>query len=263
MSDKPFLVIPLDSYRKIMAYVANCETEITGFFDVEWNDEKGAFLVTKVYDLLKQDASGAHVEVDEEKISEFNLELIKQGAEQLPRGWWHSHSDMDTFLSGTDEQTVEYLKNDSFIVAIVANKAGKMMATVQLFRPFAFAIEDIPLRVEYADDKLNQSVKKEIEKQVNQQSWQQSWNQGQVWDWSKKSKKNKKKKGQKVNFLPAEQEKAINRIAELGLSREWSGEYHDFIYVDELTGDTWLDSGQVMTQDAYEESQKLFKKMYE
>jgi proteasome lid subunit RPN8/RPN11 len=262
---KPALLIPIEHYRKILAYVANCETEIMGFFDVEWNDERTAFLVTKVYDLLEQSAGGAHVEVDEEKMSAFTLELIKQGCEQLPRGWWHSHVDMGTFLSGTDEETVDFMKNDSFIVALVANKREEITVTIKMFKPFTFEIEKVPVRIIYSEDKINEAAKEEIDKMVSApvyNNYQNGWNNAFGNKKNKKKKKDKKNGNGQLKYLPTNEEGAVQKVAALMLSRLWSNEFHDFIYIDAITEDTWIDQGQVMTYAAYDRATKLMEKMY-
>lgn len=122
------LVIPLESYKKIISYaIAADNIEITGFADVEFNKEKNEFVVGEVY-LLEQNAGGADVHIEEEDIQKFNFEMVKAGKEQMPRVWWHSHVDMQAFFSGTDEGTLKELQNDTYIIALVVNKRAEMKA---------------------------------------------------------------------------------------------------------------------------------------
>src|ERR1035437_3075176 len=128
------LILPLDSYRKIMAYAQVCEEEISGFADVSFDKEKMALVVGEVY-LLKQEVTGGTTDLDEEDIAKFTHEMIKGGSTQLPRMWWHSHVNMSAFFSGTDTSTMDYLENDSYTVALVVNKNREMKCTFILWKP--------------------------------------------------------------------------------------------------------------------------------
>lgn len=265
MSDeepKMKVVIPFEMYQKLIAYVDVCDTEITGFFDVEYVKEKNIFLVTKVYDLLEQEAGGADVQMDEESVSAFNLELIKQGVEQLPRGWWHSHVNMDAFLSGTDEATLEYLENDSFIVALVANKKHIMKAKVRVFNPYKFEIENVPVEIRLADNDLEEEARKEIEKKVKTR-FVQGWNNK---DWKGKQQDfgDSDTNGSELfshngvrKWLPKDKNKALDRIVELTLLREWDRDLHDFVYIDPANDDIWIDNGASILLAEYEEARGI------
>lgn len=126
------MVLPIESYRKIMAYAkAAIDIEITGFANVEYNKEKGQLIVGEVF-LIDQEAGGADVEISEEDIAKFNLQMIKKGVKQLPRLWWHSHVKMDAFLSGPDEQQTREFQNDTYNVSLVVNQKGEMKAKMYI-----------------------------------------------------------------------------------------------------------------------------------
>ena len=217
------IVIPFEMYQKLIAYVDVCDTEITGFFDVEYKKEENLFLITKVYDLFDQEAGGADVQMDEEAVSAFNLALIKQGAEQLPRGWWHSHVKMDAFLSGTDEATLEYLENDSFIIALVANKKHIMKAKIRVFNPYKFEIENVPVEIRLADNDMESKARKEVEKKVKMRSRQSvGYNyygqQGEFADFNTGGAELYVHNGVR-KWLPKDKNKALDRIVDLSLLR--------------------------------------------
>lgn len=167
MEDIDFkIIIPLESYRKIFAYVDLVETEITGFADCEYNEEDNAFKIGEVY-LLEQEASGAEVEMSEEKVSEFTLQMINQGKTQLPRCWWHSHVNMNVFFSGTDETAIKELQNDSFLLALVVNKSRELKADITISKPFYYRWKDLPVEIDYSAGEIPEELRKEVEKKVN------------------------------------------------------------------------------------------------
>lgn len=164
MSEFPKLVIPIDKYRQIMAYVTLADGEITGFTEVEYQPEKNRFIVGDVY-LLEQEAQPAEVEMSEEQIGKFMLERIEQGATQLPRLWWHSHVNMAAFFSGTDTDTMAQFKNESYTVSLVLNKEQKVMANLNIWKPFPISTKiDVEVSVLYEEipEELVQEVKDKV-----------------------------------------------------------------------------------------------------
>lgn len=130
----PKLLIPVSSYERMMSYVLGCDTEITGFADIFYNEGIESLVVGNVY-LLKQEATGVEVEMDDEAIAHFNDACLDAGMTQLPQLWWHSHVNMQAYFSGTDAKAMEDLKNDSYSVALVLNKKYDMMATLRQYAP--------------------------------------------------------------------------------------------------------------------------------
>lgn len=192
MGDELKVIIPLDSYRKIMACVDLVETEVTGFADVEYSEESKNFTVGEVY-ILDQTASGADVEMDEEKIADFNFQMINGGKTQLPRCWWHSHVNMSVFFSGTDETAIENLKNESFTLAIVFNKRREVKADVVLWKPFYYRWKDLEVVIDYSSFEVPEELKKEIADKVKPEK-------KAIQIYSNNGKKGKKNKGYQTSI---------------------------------------------------------------
>jgi len=167
MEDIEFkIIIPLESYRKIFAYVDLVNTEITGFADCEYNEEDKVFKMGEIY-LLEQEASGAEVEMSEEKVSEFTLQMVNAGKTQLPRCWWHSHANMNVFFSGTDEEAIKDLKNDTFLLALVVNKERELRADITISKPFNYRWNNVPVEIDYSTSEIPEELREEVKKKVN------------------------------------------------------------------------------------------------
>lgn len=251
------LIIPLATYRKIMAYTTIADTEISGFAEVEYVESRNAFVAGEVY-LLKQEAGGSSVHMDEETVSKFNLERIKAGATQLPRLWWHSHVNMETFFSVTDEDTLKDLQNDTFIIGLVTNKRKAMKAKTYLYNEVQskvmgiqfntteqIEVDPLPVSIEFDYERIPDALRKEVEEKVKtrvytptpQLPYSVQHNQYEVGK--------KKERGHasiiKPLFLPKDRTAATKRIEDKGLEREWDADKGEFIYRDPYSGDVWVD----------------------
>lgn len=247
--DKPTLSIPIDSYRKMMAYTDLCQGEVTWFFDVEYIQDNHTFMVGEVY-LLEQEAGGADVEMDEETISKFLEQMIERGVTQLPRGWGHSHVNMGTFFSGTDEQTITELTNNTFIVALVVNKRREMKCDIKINTPyFKFRINDISVKilVEYVE--IPAELQQEVEAKVKTHAYKGnsgSWEKVGEGHWRLKNKT----KGT-IFYLPKDKDKALLRISALDLVRTWDNDLDKFVFTDVEKGDIYIDTWEVVTYADY------------
>ena len=235
--EKPQLIIPLASYQKIMAYAEIATGEITGFADVDYNTEKKALVVGEVY-LLEQEAAAAHVEMNEEIVADFNLQMVKKGLTQLPRLWWHSHVDMETFFSGTDDDTILDLKNDSFMVALVVNKKRKMHALLNFCAPIPLIIDNLPISVDFGLEEVPEELRKEVQRKVKEPPSVFSNFLTKGWE--------KKKGEESIMYFPKDIASIKKRIKEFGLKREWDTDSSQHIWKSPKTGTIWVDFHNVI-----------------
>lgn len=161
------LLLPIETYQRIMQYTDVADGEITGFADVVYDSETHKLIAGQVY-LLEQEATGADCEMSEETISNFTVECIRNGATQLPRLWWHSHVNMGAFFSTTDDQAMEDLKNDSFSVSLVVNKRREMKCTLRIYEPVDVRIDDIPVRIMFETQTIPDAIIQEVAEKVKQ-----------------------------------------------------------------------------------------------
>lgn len=159
------LIAPLEIYQQMMSYVKLAKGEVTWFFDVSFDPDLNAFIMGKIY-LLPQEASGAGVEMAEPEVANFLLKMMDEDIDQLPRGWGHSHSNMDTFFSTTDENTIEELDTGTFLVALVMNKRADFEATVKFrYADFSYRM-NLELTVDYTLEEIPEKYKLEVEEKV-------------------------------------------------------------------------------------------------
>ena len=159
------IYIPWASYQKIMGYAQVCDTEITGFADLDYDPVLEGLVVGEVY-LVNQEASDAHVEIDEDTVHNFLGQLMQQGLTQMPRLWWHSHVEMATFMSTIDEASLAQLENDSFMVALVVNKRRESYAKLTCWQPFPFSQENVEVVIQYPEAESLEQLKAEVAQKV-------------------------------------------------------------------------------------------------
>jgi proteasome lid subunit RPN8/RPN11 len=249
------LIIPLASYRKLMAYVMAVDSEISGFANVEYNKAKKSLVMGEVF-LLEQTSGAAHTHIDEEEVSKFNTKLVQKGVTQLPRLWWHSHDTMGAFFSATDETTLKDFETNTFMVALVVNKRKEMQAKFILFEPIYVEVDDIPIIIDMEYPEIPASILKEVERKVNkpkpiiltgtpdsEKKGSHSGgiilpneDNGETWDRKRKIFSIKRIS----KFLPKDPSEAEDRVANLGLTMHWDTELNEYIYISE-EGDVWID----------------------
>jgi hypothetical protein len=234
------LIIPLASYRKLIAYVDLCKDEVSGFAKVEYDEERVAFVMGEVY-LVKQEASCGNTEMGADEIATFNHELVKRGVRQLPRLWWHSHAGMGVFWSSTDEDTMANLKNDSYMLALETNHEHKFICRLIIWKPFTF-VQSLPVDLDVSYQRIPQYLAKEVEKKVKVTSFAyQKEDKLAQYNWSPK-----KKGPASYNSLPKDKEKALDKVVKLGLVEVWNEKVKDFVWENPKNGDVWLDTYEVL-----------------
>lgn len=236
--EKPKLIIPYKSYIQIMSYADLADGEVSGFADVDWDEESQALKMGEVY-LLKQEATAADVEMDENTVADFNFEMIKKGKTQLPRIWWHSHSDMGVFFSGTDQNTISELTNDSFILALVVNKKHEMRTILKICQPLppfiSPIIEDINIEVLYDFPKIPSTYKKEVEEKVKAKKFNFFFGE------KKHDIYVSKKDKSKVFYFSKDKEEIKKIIKNKKLSIQWGIHEHEWVWVNDSKTIKYLD----------------------
>ncbi len=59
---------------------------------------------------------------------------------------------MKTFWSGTDETCIQNLANSNYLIPVVTNKNGDILARVDIFKPFHVTLNDLKVEVYYPED---------------------------------------------------------------------------------------------------------------
>lgn len=162
--DNKVIYITQKVYNKMFQYVAATDNEISGLGIVEELPGIG-IVITDIY-LLKQINTPASTELDPMDVSKLLTELAKQGKETRLLLWWHSHANMDTFWSGTDNRTIEGLKSGSYFISMVVNKRFDIKARIEIFSPVSISLDNVPVKVLPDISEILQDIKDEVHLKV-------------------------------------------------------------------------------------------------
>jgi len=161
------VLIDLPVLERIRHYVDLAPGEVSALGIVERDDED--LLVTDLF-LPKQNCSSASTDMDQSEVAKILVDLEARGIDpRTLRLWLHSHADMDTFWSGTDTATIAGLCNDGFVLSIVTNKHGKMLARVDIFEPIRHTIDKVAVEPLFPEYGLRDACKAEIEAKVGRE----------------------------------------------------------------------------------------------
>ena len=152
------------AYNKMFQYVAATENEVSGLGVVEELQGIGV-TITDVY-LLDQVCGPASTELDPMAVSKLLTELAKQGKETRLLLWWHSHAYMETFWSGTDNDTISRLRTGSYFISMVVNKRFDIKTRIELYSPVSISMDDIPVKVLPEVTNIPQEIKDEVQAKV-------------------------------------------------------------------------------------------------
>jgi len=150
--------------ERIRHYSRLADGEISGLGAVEEFD--GGFLVTDLY-LPKQTCSPASTVLDQDAVATLLLELDRAGKDPgTIRFWWHSHGDLGAFWSRTDAECVENLTNGDYLLSMVTNRRGDVLARIDVFRPVRFTVDGIGVSVRSRTEGLFEACRREVEEKV-------------------------------------------------------------------------------------------------
>ncbi len=139
--------------------------EVSGLGTVE--EFAGGFLVTDIF-LPKQSCSPSGTELDQESVATLIMELDQAGADAGSlRFWWHSHAGLDVFWSRTDEECIASLANGDYVLSLVTNKRGNVLARLDIFKPVRVTIDEVPVSVRSTGVTLLDDCRKDILERVN------------------------------------------------------------------------------------------------
>lgn len=140
---KTIFTIDLIQYAKVMHWVRRAGNfEVSGFGKVI--RQGGHMHVNKVY-LLKQSNTAGSTVLDAAELSRAMF-LYKDEPGDF-NFWWHSHSRMQVFFSGTDHKTIEELGGNGWLLATVFNAFSEHKSAVFVNQPVPMINEDVEMQV--------------------------------------------------------------------------------------------------------------------
>ena len=150
--------------ERIRHYTELAAGEVSGLGTVEEFD--GGFLVTDIF-LPRQSCSAGGTELGQESVATLIMELDQAGVDSgMLRFWFHSHSALDVFWSGTDEQCIDNLANGDYVLSLVTNKKGHLLARLDIFKPVRLTVDHLPVSVRSAGESLREKCRDEISEKV-------------------------------------------------------------------------------------------------
>jgi hypothetical protein len=106
-------------------------------------------------------------ELDQESVATLIMELDQSGKDSgALRLWYHSHGNLDVFWSGTDEKCINNLANGDYVLSLVTNKKGHMLARLDIFKPVRVTLDKVPVSVRSAGESLREKCREEIQQKV-------------------------------------------------------------------------------------------------
>jgi hypothetical protein len=169
------IIIPQECYAELQAYVEHYTTEVSGCGLVERKDTtakykysqeelSSEFTITEVFLPSKQSNTSGSTDISATTIGELAHKLIEEGKDSSKlRMHWHSHVNMNTFHSGTDEENYRDLDNGEFLVSLVLNKHGSILGRVDFYKPIHISIVDVPVYIAIKNpDGINVKIDKNI-----------------------------------------------------------------------------------------------------
>jgi hypothetical protein len=173
-----------ETYNKLFAYAEiakkTLDSEIGGYLVIKELDE-GGLLVEDIL-LPEQTVSGGSFKAKPG---------IKVAPEVIPmiHGFWHSHHNMGTFHSGTDDNTLgdkwngETRGSASYAVSIVVALPNKIIAYLQYFKPIILEKVEIPISVLHpATKEIYEKCAAEVKERVSKGYTIQKYNYGELFD---------------------------------------------------------------------------------
>jgi len=153
------------AHEKLWAWTHLARGEVSMLGLVEEHD--GVPCITDLF-LVKQTCTSASTDMDQDDVAKLMVQLAHEGKQDHLRAWVHSHANMATFWSATDDSTIERLGGDLFMVSVVVNHAGDVRARVDLFQPLRITIDEVPVKVRLPKLDLEKACRQEFETKVRE-----------------------------------------------------------------------------------------------
>ena len=146
--------IPVEIYQNILALTQEAPEEISGFGRTSIEEGRsGAVVKVETLRVFPQDCNMAHTSLKNEDLHKLYYEVAKMDEDPSKWNfWWHSHVDMPTGFSSTDDATMKRLTAKrsgsdvgGLIIAICTNKNKEYSTT--MYKDGRRLMENLPFTV--------------------------------------------------------------------------------------------------------------------
>lgn len=192
-----------EAHDYVSALVKLASGEIGGIGYVQLVD-KGHFHVSE-FVLLDQEASWASVEFDSDSYIQEITRAAEEGRENELRLSWHSHGNLDTYWSGTDEEGIKEYRalGMPWLVSLVFNKDGNYEARLDIFdheTADQIKLLDMDYEVESIDEAIIEKAEEDIKKLVKKpKTWKSAYQSGYQGGYRSNSGKSSSEKDKPVD----------------------------------------------------------------
>lgn len=135
------IYIPEDVYRSITLYSDLAYGEISWIGDID--TYQNIINIDNIY-LLKQSTTDDNTTLDNKAYAMFIMNYLQEGKDVVNlKLWIHSHGIYPVGWSKKDVETIETHSRADYFVSIVVNKAGDILARVDIFKPFRITLNNV------------------------------------------------------------------------------------------------------------------------
>lgn len=133
-AEPPVLYVPQNVWQELQTYVQLCPLEINGFGTIQMLGDT-RFRLDRVF-ILEQTVGPGHVNITDEVMHKNLYEMARAGIDTgTVRFQWHSHVNMEAYMSGVDLANIERY-NRGWMISMVTNKRGDRETRLDIFDPF-------------------------------------------------------------------------------------------------------------------------------
>ena len=162
------IIIPVSVYQKLRAYVDNSKYEISGLGKLK---KESDIITIEDVRIFRQIVSSGETILSHRSLSEFYDGIItEEGDLSSWKLWWHSHATFDAFFSQTDIDTIHDFDNemveDNWMLSIVTNHKGDLLARLDVFYPFHIALNNLEWDISFIDRNITLAARDEIAEKV-------------------------------------------------------------------------------------------------
>ncbi len=159
----PTLRIDLEVYARLRMYVEAVSGEISLLGASDYEPERNEILIKQIY-LPEQTCTASSTEISEDGLADALLEATRHGYNLDI--WIHSHAEMGTFFSATDQHAIEKsFPQSPRTVSIVVNHAGDMLARFTQNYPVHIELDHLPIRIGVPIE-IESAIRQEVKDKV-------------------------------------------------------------------------------------------------
>lgn len=165
----PDVYITTPALMKLKTYYKYATQEISGLGSC-YVDTNSNLIVDDVI-LFDQESNSSETELNPDVLAKWNYELIRDGGDPSEyRLWWHKHP--ITGWSSVDDKNIEGMNNGEWLLSIVKQSNGQLLARLDLYEPFRVTMDGLEiLELRDEDETLDAQIKLEVEQKVKRKVW--------------------------------------------------------------------------------------------